>query len=154
MQTPGSLAFNSSLGVPGTGPRGALSSQPTPATLRRPDLGQTSGRPRADLGHHYIGFRVPPGSAGRRSSLMPSVRQAPLPRGVAASVELLSHGDVGFTAAGPLQESVPLSSNDIDGDADQTFIWGTNLSGAHWCSNNSQRCFRDPTQPLVFFPLQ
>ena len=29
-----------------------------------------------------------------------------------------------------LQESVPLSSNDMDGDADQTYIWGTNLSGA------------------------
>lgn len=29
-----------------------------------------------------------------------------------------------------LQESVPLSSNDMDADADQTYIWGTNLSGA------------------------
>ena len=25
---------------------------------------------------------------------------------------------------------MPISSNDMDGDADQTFIWGTNLSGA------------------------
>ena len=62
MQTPGSLALNPSLAMPGTGLHGALSSQPTPATLRRPDLG------------HYVGFRVPPNSAGRRSSLAPSVR--------------------------------------------------------------------------------
>lgn len=85
MHTPGSLALNASLGMPSTAVRGALGSQPTPATLRRPDLG------------HYVGFRMPPNSAGRRSSLAPT-------------------------------DSVPISSNDMDGDADQTFIWGTNLS--------------------------
>ncbi|KAI3438606.1 hypothetical protein D9Q98_001029 [Chlorella vulgaris] len=85
MQTPGSLALNPSQGMPGTGMRGVHSSQPTPATLRRPDLG------------HYVGFRMPHTSAGRRSSLAPS-------------------------------DSVPLSSNEMDADADQTFIWGTNLS--------------------------
>lgn len=83
MQTPGSLAFNPSQQL-GTGLRG-VSSQPTPASMRRPDLG------------HYVGFRGPPASASRRTSLAPS-------------------------------ESVPLSSNDMDADADQTYIWGTNLS--------------------------
>lgn len=65
MQTPGSLLHASQQlgGMPGTGLRGAVSTQPTPATLRRPDLG-----------HHYVGFRMPPASAGRRSSLAPSVR--------------------------------------------------------------------------------
>ena len=70
MQTPGSGLNNPSSqlgggGMPGTALRGTLSSQPTPATLRRPDLGP----------HHYVGFRMPPASAGRRSSLAPSVSQ-------------------------------------------------------------------------------
>ncbi|PSC67965.1 DNA replication licensing factor MCM4 [Micractinium conductrix] len=89
MQTPGSVMRGVSLqgGVPGTGLRGlAFSSQPTPASLRRPDLGG-----------HYVGFRLPPNSAGRRTSLAPS-------------------------------DSVPLSSDAMDGEADQTYIWGTNLS--------------------------
>lgn len=39
-----------------------------------------------------------------------------------------------------LQESVPLSSNDMDADADQTYIWGTNLSGAPlWARQQLQR---------------
>ena len=59
MQTPGSLGLNASQ-QPGTGLRGP-SSQPTPATLRRPDLG------------HYVGFRMPPNSASRRSNMAPSV---------------------------------------------------------------------------------
>lgn len=59
MQTPGSLAFNPSQQL-GTGLRG-VSSQPTPASMRRPDLG------------HYVGFRGPPASASRRTSLAPSV---------------------------------------------------------------------------------
>ena len=61
MQTPGSLGLNPSQQL-GTGLRGAISSQPTPASMRRPDLG-----------HHYVGFRAPPASAGRRTSLAPSV---------------------------------------------------------------------------------
>lgn len=59
MQTPGSLGLNPSQQL-GTGLRG-VSSQPTPASMRRPDLG------------HYVGFRGPPASASRRTSLAPSV---------------------------------------------------------------------------------
>jgi hypothetical protein len=46
---------------------------------------------------------------------------------------------VGITAAASatVQESVPLSSNEMDGDADQTFIWGTNLSGTRWHSDRT-----------------
>ncbi|KAL4445821.1 hypothetical protein ABPG77_009020 [Micractinium sp. CCAP 211/92] len=87
MQTPGgsrSMGMAPSQG--GTGLRGVYSSQkPTPASVRRPELG-------------YVGFHVQPNSTGnRRFSLAPS-------------------------------ESVPLSSNGMEGDADQTYIWGTNLS--------------------------
>lgn len=39
-----------------------------------------------------------------------------------------------------VQDSVPLSSNDMDGDAEQTYIWGTNLSGA--CRHAATQCGR------------
>lgn len=87
MHTPASQRVSQGT-QPGTGMRamgGGFSSQPTPASQRRPELG-------------YVGFRMPTNSAGRRNSLAPS-------------------------------DSMPLSSgNDMDGDADQTYIWGTNLS--------------------------
>ncbi len=61
MQTPHSLGLNPSQQL-GTGLRGVSSQpQPTPASMRRPDLG------------HYVGFRGAPGSASRRTSLAPSV---------------------------------------------------------------------------------
>ena len=150
MATPGSAAPGASLQAPGTDLRhAATSSQPTP----RPELG------------YYVGFRQPPASAQRRSSLAPSVRQLDVaasggvwasrvargsgaPAGALAACRASAAGpDAAPAHLPPPQDSLAVS-DEGDGDAEATYIWGTNLSVSRVQSrfNAFVRTFHEPDQ--------
>lgn len=128
MNTPATLALGGvgSQGAPGTGGR-------------RSTAGLT---PRTDLGFYgYLGFGQHPPSGNRRTSLALSVRNVTTGVFMTPKYFLIQpalHGSylhaalllMDSTLRNHFAQDSALMSEDLDGDAEATYIWGTNLTVA------------------------